>query len=122
MARDFTYVDDIVDGIVRASDSPATSNVAWASDEPDPATSSAPFRVFNIGNSRPTSLLRFIEAIERAVGKQAHKRLLPMQAGDVPSTWADISDLSDAVGYRPATPVEVGVPRFVEWFRSYYNV
>lgn len=121
MARDFTYVDDIVDGIVGASDRPATPDLQWSANAPDPATSRAPYRLYNIGNSRPTNLLSFIDAIERSVGRTAQKNLLPLQPGDVPATWADVSDLTVATGYAPSTSVDVGVPRFVEWYRRYYG-
>ena len=119
--RDFTYVDDIVEGVVRVSDRPAARNSNWKSDAPDPATSSAPWRVFNIGNGKPVQLLRYIEVLEQELGKKAIMNLLPLQLGDVPDTSADVQALSDAVGYRPDTPVEVGVKRFVEWYRAYYG-
>ncbi|MDZ4829754.1 MAG: NAD-dependent epimerase [Phycisphaerae bacterium] len=120
--RDFTYVDDIAEGVIRTSDRPAVGNPAWRSDAPDPATSSAPWRVFNIGNGNPVQLLRYIEVLEEELGKKATMNLLPLQPGDVPDTSADVQALSDAVGYRPNTPVEVGVKRFVEWYRAYYRV
>ncbi len=119
--RDFTYVDDIVEGVVHALDRPARPDPLWNSDDPDPATSSAPFRLYNIGNSRPVELLRYIEVIEECLGRKARKNLLPLQLGDVPETSADIEDLAREVGYRPATPVEVGVRRFVDWFCDYYG-
>ena len=122
MVRDFTYVDDIVEGIVRVIDHPAAGDAGWRGDAPDPATSHAPYRVFNIGNNQPVQLLRYIEVLERCLGIKAQLELLPMQAGDVPATTADVSALEQAVGYRPATPVEVGVARFVEWYRDYYRV
>ena len=122
MVRDFTYVDDIVEGIVRVIDRPARPNGAWRGDTPDPATSQAPYRVFNIGNNRPVKLMRYIEVLEKSLGRKAVLDLQPMQKGDVPATMADVSALEEAVGYRPATPVEVGIPRFVEWYRSYYKV
>lgn len=122
MERDFTYVDDIVDGMIRALDHPAHPDSHWDPAAPDPATSRAPYRIYNIGNSRPTNLLHFIEAIEDALGKKAIKELLPMQPGDVPATWADVSDLSRDTGYAPSTPIEVGVPRFVAWYREFYGV
>src|SRR5688572_7118718 len=122
MVRDFTYVDDIVEGIVRVIDRPARSNGAWRGDTPDPATSQAPYRVFNIGNNRPVKLMRYIEVLEKSLGRKAVLDLQPMQKGDVPATMADVSALEEAVGYRPATPVEVGIPRFVEWYRNYYKV
>jgi UDP-glucuronate 4-epimerase len=120
--RDFTYVDDIAEGVVRAADQPTKRDATWRSDAPDPATSSAPWRVFNIGNGKPVPLLRYIEVLEQELGKKAEMNLLPLQPGDVPDTSADVQALSDAVGYRPDTPVEVGVKRFVEWYRSYYRV
>ncbi|WP_148255582.1 NAD-dependent epimerase [Aidingimonas lacisalsi] len=118
--RDFTYVDDIVEGVIRASDHIAEPNPDWDSDNPDPATSNAPFRVFNIGNNNPVKLSAYIEAIEEALGKTARKDLLPLQPGDVPDTYADSSELEKAVGYKPCTPVKEGVARFVEWYRSFY--
>jgi UDP-glucuronate 4-epimerase len=119
--RDFTYVDDIAEGVVRALDRIATPNPDWNSDEPDPATSSAPYRVYNIGNNRPVELSHYIETLERCLGRKAQRNLLPLQPGDVPDTYADVSDLERDVGYRPATSVEVGVAAFVEWYRSYYG-
>lgn len=120
--RDFTYVDDIAQGVVRAMDRIATPDVSWDSANPDPARSSAPFRIYNIGNSRPVELMRYIEVLEEYLGRKAEKNLLPMQAGDVPDTYADVEDLITEVGYRPATSVEVGVARFVEWYLGYYGI
>jgi Nucleoside-diphosphate-sugar epimerases len=120
MQRDFTYVDDIVEGVVRVIDSPPAGNPDWTGQSPDPGTSSAPYRVYNIGNSKPVKLLDFIEAIEDALGKMAVKNFLPMQPGDVPATWADVSDLAADFGYQPSTPVEEGIRRFVEWYRGYF--
>jgi UDP-glucuronate 4-epimerase len=120
MQRDFTYVDDIVEGVVRVIDSPPAGNPDWTGQSPDPGTSSAPYRVYNIGNSKPVKLLDFIEAIEDALGKRAVKNFLPMQPGDVPATWADVSDLAADFGYQPSTPVEEGIRRFVEWYRGYF--
>lgn len=120
--RDFTYIDDIVEGVIRASDQPAKSNPEWDSNTPDPATSSAPWRLFNIGNNNPVRLSNYIEAIEQAIGKQAIKNLLPLQPGDVPDTFADSSELKHAVGYQPETPISVGVADFVAWYRNYYQV
>jgi len=120
MSRDFTYIDDIVEGVVRVIDSPPAGNPGWTGQSPDPGTSSAPYRVYNIGNSKPVKLLDFIEAIEDALGKMAVKNYLPMQPGDVPATWADVSDLAADFGYQPSTPVEEGIRRFVEWYRGYY--
>ena len=119
--RDFTYVDDIAEGVVRASERSARPDPAWNGQAPDPASSFAPFRLYNIGNNRPVQLLRYIEVIEEALGRKAVKNFLPLQAGDVPETCADIDDLVRDVGYRPATPVEVGVRAFVDWFCEYYG-
>jgi UDP-glucuronate 4-epimerase len=119
--RDFTYVDDIAEGVVRATDRVATPNPAWNGAKPDPATSNAPYRLYNIGNNRPVELMRYIELIEQTLGRKAEKNLLPLQVGDVPDTSADIDALVAEVGYRPATPVEIGVPRFVKWYREYYK-
>jgi UDP-glucuronate 4-epimerase len=119
--RDFTFVADIAEGVVRVLDRVAQPNPAWDSMHPDPASSRAPFRIYNIGNNNPVELMRYIEVIEECLGRKARKNLLPLQLGDVPDTFADIEDLVKDVGYRPATPVEVGVRRFVEWFCDYYN-
>jgi UDP-glucuronate 4-epimerase len=120
--RDFTYIDDIVEGIVRILDRVATADPEWDSDLPDPGTSRSPYRLYNIGNSRPVELMRYIEVLEDCLGKKADKRLLPLQQGDVPDTYADVEDLMVDVGYRPDTSVEVGVARFVEWYRGFYGV
>ncbi len=120
--RDFTYVDDIVEGVIRVTDQIATPNQAWSSDKPDPGTSNAPYRIYNIGNQKPVELMRYIEVLEEYLGRKAEKNLLPLQAGDVPDTYADVQDLVRDVGYRPDTPIEVGVGRFVEWYRNYYGV
>jgi len=122
MVRDFTYVDDIVEGVVRVLDRPATAAATFDASSPDPATSNAPYRIFNIGNSQPTPLTDYIEALEAALGVTARRRLLPMQPGDVPATSADIAELVAWVGFRPRTPVHEGVPRFVQWYRDYYHV
>ena len=119
-SRDFTYVDDIVEGVIRASDQIAAPNPAWDSKNPDPATSNAPWRLFNIGNNSPVNLIEYITAIEQAVGKPAIKEMLPLQAGDVPDTFADVTALIEAVGYQPSTPVQEGVNHFVEWFKAYH--
>lgn len=121
MRRDFTYIDDIVEGIVRLLDRPATANTEWRADSPDPGSSCAPYRLFNIGNNQPVALLDFIAAIEKALGREAEKDLLPLQPGDVPATFADIEALSDYVGYRPATPISEGIGNFVDWYRDYYG-
>ena len=120
--RDFTYVDDIVEGVIRTMDNTAQPNSDWDSASPDPGTSRAPYRIYNIGNQQPVELMRYIEVIESCVGKEAEKNLLPMQPGDVPDTWADTEDLAADVGYRPSTPVEVGVRNFVDWYREFYDI
>ena len=118
MRRDFTYVDDIVEGVRRVMDRPATSNPAWSGDSPHPGTSAAPYRLYNIGNNRPVELMRVIETLERALGVAAVKEMLPLQPGDVPETYADVDDLARDVGFRPATPIEEGVGRFVRWYKD----
>jgi UDP-glucuronate 4-epimerase len=120
--RDFTYVSDIVEGVIRASDSPAAPDSSWNGLQPDPSTSDAPFRVFNIGNNAPVQLREYIAAIEEALGRTATVELLPLQPGDVPDTFADVSRLETATGYRPATPVRDGVAQFIAWYRQYYGV
>ena len=122
MQRDFTYIDDIVEGVVRVLDRPAAPDPGYRPDRPDPATSSAPYRVFNIGNHDPVQLLDFVKCIESALGKAATKRLLPMQDGDVPATFADAQALADWVDCAPATPIARGIERFVAWYRAYYKV
>ncbi|MEL7296797.1 MAG: NAD-dependent epimerase/dehydratase family protein, partial [Pseudomonadota bacterium] len=119
--RDFTYVDDIVQGVVRTMDNVAQPNTDWDSAAPDPGTSKAPYRIYNIGNNQPVELMRYIEVIEECVGKKAEMNLLPLQPGDVPDTYADVADLVADVDYKPNTPIEVGVERFVRWYREYYN-
>jgi UDP-glucuronate 4-epimerase len=119
--RDFTYIDDIAEGVVRVLDRVATPDPAWDSTDPDPARSRAPYRLYNIGNSKPVELMRYIEVLEQCLGRKAERTLLPMQPGDVPDTYADVEDLAADVGYRPATPVETGVARFVEWYLAYYG-
>jgi UDP-glucuronate 4-epimerase len=119
--RDFTFVDDIAEGVVRASERSAQPDPKWNSDAPDPSSSSAPFRLYNIGNHEPVQLMRYIEVIEECLGRKATKNFLPLQPGDVPETYADIDDLVRDVGYRPATPIETGVRRFVDWFCDYYG-
>jgi UDP-glucuronate 4-epimerase len=120
--RDFTFVDDIAQGVVAASDHTAEPDPEWDSDNPDPASSNAPYRIYNIGNNKPVELMHYIEVLERELGRSVEKNLLPMQAGDVPDTWADASALQRDCGYSPDTPVEEGVRRFVQWYREYYNV
>jgi len=120
--RDFTYVDDIADGVIRASDYVAKPDPAWDASSPDPATSDAPYRIFNIGNAQPVELTAYVEALEEAIGKKAIREYLPMQPGDVADTLADVTALEAATGYRPGTPVREGVRQFVEWYREYYRV
>jgi len=122
MIRDFTYIDDIVEGMLRVLDQPAAPNPDWRGDDPDPATSTAPYRVYNIGNNRPVQLMHYIRVLEQCLGKQANLDLLPMQDGDVPATNADVTALESGLGYRPSVTVEEGVARFVEWYRDYYGV
>jgi UDP-glucuronate 4-epimerase len=122
MRRDFTYIGDIVEGVVRASDRVATADPNWSSDVPDPATSAAPYRLYNIGNNQPTPLLELIQSLERHLGRTAEKVMVPMQMGDVPATWADVSDLARDVGFSPGTPIDVGVGKFVEWYKTFYGV
>ena len=119
--RDFTYIDDIVAGILGALDRIAAPDPAWNGAAPDPASSKAPYRLYNIGNNQPVELMRYIELIEQYLGRKATRKLLPLQVGDVPDTWADIDDLARDVGYAPATPVEVGIERFVRWYLDYYR-
>jgi UDP-glucuronate 4-epimerase len=120
--RDFTYIDDIVEGVVRTADRIAKPNAGWDSGAPDPGTSSAPYRVYNIGANNPVNLLDFIEALEQCLGQKAEKNMLPMQAGDVPETYADVSDLVEDLGYKPRVSVADGIARFVNWYRDFYKV
>lgn len=122
MQRDFTYIDDVVEGVLRVLDTPARPDPHWSSGVPDPATSSAPYRLYNIGNHKPVALLRVIELLEEALGKKAEKNLLPLQPGDVPATYADVDDLVKRIAFKPDTPIEVGLRRFVQWYREYYKV
>jgi UDP-glucuronate 4-epimerase len=121
MIRDFTYIDDIAEGVVRTLDRTAAPDPGWSGDDPDPATSYAPYRIFNIGNNKPVGLMTYIELIEKRLGRKAKLDLLPMQPGDVPSTMADVSELENAVGFRPRTTVEEGVARFVDWYKEYHG-
>jgi UDP-glucuronate 4-epimerase len=121
MRRDFTYIDDIVEGVIRTSDHTAPPNAAWDSDCPDPATSKAPYRIYNIGNNNPVALMHLIGTLEQALGRTAVKNMLPMQLGDVPATYADVQALEQDVGFAPKTSIETGVARFVEWYRAYYG-
>ena len=120
--RDFTYIDDIVEGVIRVIDKPAQANADWPSDNPDPGTSLAPYRVYNIGNNNPVHLLTFIETLETCLGRQAIKNFLPLQPGDVPDTYADVSDLVNDFGYKPGTLLETGIRNFVEWYKNFYRV
>jgi UDP-glucuronate 4-epimerase len=122
MKRDFTYIDDVVEGITRVMERPPSPDPKWSCDAPDPATSFAPYRLYNIGNNAPVELLRFISVLEERLGREAVKNLLPMQPGDVPATFADVDDLMRDTGFRPSTPIEEGLARFVEWYRDYYGV
>lgn len=122
MERDFTYIDDIVEGVVRVIDHVAAPDPRWTGDRPDPATSYCPWRVYNIGNSRKETLMRYIEVLENCLGCRAKKNFLPMQDGDVPATYADVTDLVKAVGFQPSTSIEIGVQKFVDWYRRYYQV
>jgi UDP-glucuronate 4-epimerase len=122
MKRDFTYIDDIIEGVVRTMDRVPQPNPSWSGDAPDPGTSASAYRIYNIGNNQPVELLRFIEALEESLGIKATKNFLPMQPGDVPATFADVDDLAADVGFRPSTPIEEGIRRFVAWYRSYYKV
>ena len=121
MQRDFTYIDDIAEGVVRVMDNTACANPDWDGAAPDTATSCAPYRLFNIGNSNPVKLTDFIDALEKSLGKTAKRELLPMQPGDVIATYADIDDLVAAVDYRPQTPVQTGIDNFVAWYRQYMD-
>ena len=120
MKRDFTYVDDIVEGVIRVTDRIPTGNPDWSGDSPDPGTSRSPYRLYNIGNSQPVSLLTFIETLEKKLGKTAQKNFLPLQPGDVPATYADVTDLTNDVGFAPSTPLDVGIERLVTWYRAFY--
>jgi UDP-glucuronate 4-epimerase len=122
MRRDFTYIDDIVEGVVRVADVIPSPDPTWDSNDPDPGTSKAPYRLYNIGNNQPVPLLEMIDMLERRLGKKVEKRFLPLQAGDVPETYADVEALSRVTGFAPSTPLEVGIERFVDWYRDFYGV
>jgi len=122
MQRDFTYIDDIVEGVIRTSDHTAPRNPDWDSNHPDPATSTAPYRIYNIGNNNPVELMHLIGTLEQELGRTAEKIMLPMQPGDVPATYADVEALVQDVGFAPKTPIETGVANFVAWYRDYYNI
>lgn len=120
--RDFTYIDDIVEGVIRVIDRPPQTNTDWSGDNPDPGTSQAPYRLYNIGNNNPVNLLTFIEILEKCLNKEAIKNFLPLQPGDVPDTYADVSDLVNDLGYKPTTLLETGINNFVEWYRDFYKI
>jgi UDP-glucuronate 4-epimerase len=122
MRRDFTYIDDIVEGVVRVIDNIPKPNPNWSSDAPDPGTSKAPYKIYNIGNNQPVELMRFIEVLEDCLGIKANKNMLPIQMGDVPATYADVDDLIKDVGFKPNTPIEKGIESFVNWYKSYYQI
>ena len=120
--RDFTYIDDIVEGVIRTLDKPASPDPDWRSDQPDPASSNAPFRLYNIGSNNPVQLTRYIEVLEETLGIPAQKNLLPLQPGDVPDTFANVDDLIRDHDYQPSTPIEVGIAEFVKWYKDYYEI
>jgi UDP-glucuronate 4-epimerase len=120
--RDFTYIDDIVEGVVRVLDRIPEPDPEWSGDAPDSATSTAPYRLYNIGNNQPVELMRYIEVLEECLGKEAEKNMLPLQPGDVPATYADVTDLTRDMGYTPDTSIEQGIANFVDWYRDYYHV
>ena len=122
MKRDFTFIDDIVEGVIRTADHTAEINQKWSGDSPDPGTSNAPYRIYNIGNHQSVELSHFVAVLEKAIGKSAQKILSPMQPGDVPATYADVDDLIRDVGFQPRTSIEQGIPRFVAWYREYHGV
>ncbi|MDO8908427.1 MAG: NAD-dependent epimerase [Pseudohongiella sp.] len=122
MQRDFTYIDDIVEGVVRVIDNPSSADSSWTGMAPNPGSSSAPYKVYNIGNNNPVRLMDFIQAIEKALGRTIEKEFLPLQPGDVPATYADVTDLVEDMNYQPATPVQSGIDRFVAWYREFYQV
>ena len=120
--RDFTYIDDIVGGVIACLDKIPIPNPAWTGDNPDPGTSKAPYRLYNIGNNSPVQLMDFISILEDCLGIKAEKKMLPLQAGDVPATYADVTTLVEEVGYRPTTPIEQGIRNFVDWYKDYYKI
>ena len=122
MLRDFTYVDDIVEGVTRIIDNPSQPNLDWSGTQPDPSTSSAPYKIYNIGNNDPVKLMDFITAIENALGKKIQKNMMPLQAGDVPATYANVDDLVQNLDYKPSTPVQKGIDNFVAWYRDFFKV
>lgn len=122
MQRDFTYIDDIVEGVVRVIDNPPQGKTNWSGQKPDPSCSKAPYKIYNIGNSSPVELMDFIEAIEQTLGRQAQKNMMPIQPGDIPATWADVADLVEDLDYQPDTPIRIGVERFISWYKDFYNI
>ena len=122
MLRDFTYIDDIVEGVTRVIDNPAQADAEWLGEHPEPSTSSAPYQIYNIGNNNPVKLMDFIKAIENALGKEIPKKMMPLQAGDVPATYADVADLVEDLDYKPSTPVQQGIDNFVAWYREFFKV
>jgi UDP-glucuronate 4-epimerase len=122
MQRDFTYIDDIVEGVIRVMDNIPLPNPDWDGKVPDPSTSYAPYKIYNIGNNNPVELMKYIETLEDCLGKKAEKNLLPIQAGDVPATYADVDDLVKDVGFKPSTSIDEGIRKFVEWYKGYYGV
>lgn len=122
MKRDFTYIDDTTEGIIQVLGNIPQPNRSWSGAAPDPSTSPAPYKLYNIGNHQPVDLLYFIEVLEKTLGKKAVKRFLPIQPGDTPATYADVDDLVRDIGFKPITPIEAGIKRFVEWYRDYYRV
>ncbi len=122
MQRDFTYIDDIVEGVVRVIDNPPKGNLNWSGKNPDPSSSKAPYKIYNIGNNAPVGLMDFIEEIEKKIGKKAKKNFLPLQPGDVKSTYADVSDLIEDLGYKPQTPIREGISNFIDWYLDYYKI
>ena len=121
MSRDFTYIDDIVEGVTRVNDNPPKGNESWSGSQPDPGSSRAPYKIYNIGNNSPVKLMDFVTTIEKVLGKEAEKHFMPMQPGDVSATYADVQDLIDDLDYKPATSLEFGVEKFIEWYRKFYN-
>ena len=122
MQRDFTYIDDIVEGIIRVNDNPPKGDENWNGKHPNQSSSKAPYKIYNIGNNNPVKLMDFIEAIEKKLGKKAKKNLLPIQAGDVPSTYADVNDLIEDLGYKPNTPIQEGIDNFIDWYLEFFNI
>ena len=122
MQRDFTYIDDIVEGVIRVNDNPPKGNPAWSGKQPDPSSSKAPYKIYNIGNNNPVKLMDFIEAIEKKLGKKAKKNMLPLQPGDVPSTYADVKDLVEDLGYKPSTSIQEGIDNFIDWYLDFFKV